>query len=78
MRDVAGDALVAQMREKGRKFTTNLPGFDARTLGLGCHSAEHWIGAHPDLRPCDVQKLGAWAVNDVARQIGAGVGTGTR
>ncbi|KAL9183710.1 hypothetical protein ACHAXT_004566 [Thalassiosira profunda] len=49
--DAAGETLVSQLR---RAVTTDLFPFTPQNLGLGQYSVEHWIGSHPDLRPCDV------------------------
>ena len=54
MNDVAADALLAQLEEV---YTTKLIRFNERILGSYQHSVEHWIGSHPDLRPCDVAPL---------------------
>ena len=49
--DLAGDALVSQLR---RATTTELFPFTPQNLGLNQYSVEHWIGSHPDFQPCDV------------------------
>jgi len=54
MNDIAGDALLAQLQEI---YTTKLIRFNPRILGSYQHSIEHWIGAHPDLKPCDVAPI---------------------
>ena len=54
MNDIAGDALLAQLRGD---YTTKLNPFNERTLGSYQHSVEHWIGSHPDLKPCDVAPM---------------------
>ncbi|KAL9185715.1 hypothetical protein ACHAXT_003492 [Thalassiosira profunda] len=54
--NVAGDSLVAHLRTQ---FTTELLKFNPRILGLKQHSVEHWIGSHPDLRPCDAAPMDA-------------------
>lgn len=55
MVDVSGDVALSALR---RAFTMELHGgqefMSAETLGLDQHSMEHWVGSHPDLRPCDV------------------------
>ena len=51
MNNIAADALLAQVEEI---YTTKLARFNARILGSYQHSIEHWIGSHPDLKPCDV------------------------
>jgi len=51
MNEVAQDALLAQLEEV---YTTKLIRFNERILGSYQHSTEHWIGSHPDLKPCDV------------------------
>eukprot|EP00580_Thalassiosira_gravida_P010502 CAMPEP_0201632570 /NCGR_PEP_ID=MMETSP0493-20130528/6173_1 /ASSEMBLY_ACC=CAM_ASM_000838 /TAXON_ID=420259 /ORGANISM="Thalassiosira gravida, Strain GMp14c1" /LENGTH=907 /DNA_ID=CAMNT_0048104123 /DNA_START=148 /DNA_END=2871 /DNA_ORIENTATION=+ len=51
MTDVAGAALVAEMKET---YTTKLFPLGTRILGSYQHSIDHWIGAHPDLKPCDI------------------------
>lgn len=56
MNDIASNALLAQLKET---YTTKLLRFDARILGSYQHSIEHWIGAHPDLKPCDVAPTSA-------------------
>ena len=54
MNSIAGDALVGKVTEE---YTDVLFGFNPRMLGSYQHSIEHWIGSHPDLRPCDVAPL---------------------
>ena len=54
MNDIAGDALVSKIEET---YTTKLVQFDERILGSYQYSTEHWIGSHPDLRPCDVAPI---------------------
>eukprot|EP00581_Thalassiosira_minuscula_P016461 CAMPEP_0183718684 /NCGR_PEP_ID=MMETSP0737-20130205/11876_1 /TAXON_ID=385413 /ORGANISM="Thalassiosira miniscula, Strain CCMP1093" /LENGTH=824 /DNA_ID=CAMNT_0025948291 /DNA_START=113 /DNA_END=2587 /DNA_ORIENTATION=+ len=51
MYGTAGDAFLAHLRTQ---FTTELFAFNPKILGLHQHSAKHWIGGHPDLKPCDV------------------------
>ena len=51
MNDIAADVLLAQLEEV---YTTKLIRFDERILGSYQHSVEHWIGSHPDLKPCDI------------------------
>jgi hypothetical protein len=51
MHDAADDALVSQLRGA---MTTELFQFTPQNLGLDQYSVEHWIGSHPDFRPCDV------------------------
>jgi hypothetical protein len=46
---VVGDTLVKRMRGD---IMTNL--YPDDKLGLGDSAMEHWIGSHPDLRPCEV------------------------
>ena len=54
MNDIASDALLAKIEEI---FATRLVRFDERILGSYQHSIEHWIGSHPDLRPCDIAPM---------------------
>ena len=54
MNDIAQDALIYQIEEI---YTTKLIAFNQRILGSYQHSVEHWIGSHPDLRPCDVAPI---------------------
>mmetsp|Transcript_44937 Transcript_44937/g.94287 ORF Transcript_44937/g.94287 Transcript_44937/m.94287 type:complete len:944 (+) Transcript_44937:218-3049(+) len=61
MNDIAGDALLLQLEEV---FTTKLIRFDTRILGSHQHSVEHWIGAHPNLKPCDVAPIGGETQSD--------------
>ena len=60
MNDIAGDALVAKV---AKVYTTKLAQFDERMLGSYQHSAEHWIGSHPDLKPCDVAPMNTKEIN---------------
>lgn len=54
MYNIAGDAFLALLR---KQFTTEIVKFTPRILGLNQHSVEHWVGSHPDLKPCDVGTL---------------------
>ena len=51
MNKIAGETLVAHLE---RSFTTELFAFTPQNLGLYHYSVEHWIGSHPDIKPCDV------------------------
>lgn len=51
MYNIAGDFFLAHLR---KQFTTEFFKPTPRTLGLHRHSVDHWIGGHPDLKPCDV------------------------
>jgi len=51
MRSIAREAFLAHLR---KQTTTELFRFTPRILGLKQHSIEHWIGGHPELKPCDV------------------------
>ena len=51
MNDAADDTLVSQLRGA---LTTDLFQFTPQNLGLDQYSVEHWIGSHPDFKPCDV------------------------
>jgi len=51
MEKVAGDALVWKLR---KMIGTNLFDFDPELLGLSQYNTLHWIGSHPNLKPCDV------------------------
>lgn len=51
MNKAAGDALVAHLE---RSLTAELFPFTPQNLGLDHFSVEHWIGSHPDIKPCDV------------------------
>ena len=51
MHDNAGDVFLAHLRTQ---FTSELVKFTPQILGMHQHSIEHWIGSHPDLKPCDV------------------------
>ncbi|KAL7537660.1 hypothetical protein ACHAXR_007985 [Thalassiosira sp. AJA248-18] len=54
MYDVAGDAFIGRLR---KQFTSQLFELTPRILGVKQYSVEHWIGAHPDLKPCDVAPM---------------------
>ncbi|KAL3796945.1 hypothetical protein HJC23_000698 [Cyclotella cryptica] len=54
MNNHAGEALVTHLE---RSFTTNLFPFTPQNLGLSHYSVEHWIGSHPDIKPCDVAPI---------------------
>ena len=71
MDKVAGDALVWKLRNM---IGTNLFGFDPELLGLSQYNVLHWIGSHPNLKPCDVAPVryswlngGLIAPNDYSR-----------
>ena len=51
MNNVAEDALVANLE---KSFTSKLFQFTPQNLGFDHYSVEHWIGSHPDIKPCDV------------------------
>mmetsp|Transcript_20907 Transcript_20907/g.42609 ORF Transcript_20907/g.42609 Transcript_20907/m.42609 type:complete len:888 (+) Transcript_20907:64-2727(+) len=51
MNHIADDVLINHLE---RAFTTELTPFTPRNLGLHQYSIEHWIGSHPDFKPCDV------------------------
>lgn len=54
MYNITGDTYLAHLR---KQFTTELFELDPQILGLHQHSIEHWIGGHPDLKPCDVAPM---------------------
>jgi len=54
MYNIAGDAYLAHLR---KQFTSELFKFNPQIVGLHQHSIEHWIGGHPDLKPCDVAPM---------------------
>jgi hypothetical protein len=51
MNSIASEALVSQLETK---FTTELLPFTPQNIGLDHYSLEHWIGSHPEFKPCDV------------------------
>ena len=51
MNEIAGKTLVTHLE---RSFTSELFAFTPQNLGLDHYSVEHWIGSHPDIKPCDV------------------------
>lgn len=51
MSNVVGGALVTHLE---RSFTSELFSFTPQNIGLDHYSVEHWIGSHPDIKPCDV------------------------
>ncbi|KAL7538372.1 hypothetical protein ACHAXR_008508 [Thalassiosira sp. AJA248-18] len=61
MNDIAGDALLGEIQEI---YTTKLVDFNAQILGSYQHSIEHWIGSHPDLKPCDVAPVNTEKIFD--------------
>ena len=72
MDKVAGDALVWKLR---KTIDTTLFDFDPELLGLGQYNVPHWIGSHPDLKPCDVAPVryswfgGLVAPNEYSRYV---------
>ena len=61
-------------RVEGTYTTRQLP-FTPRVLGSYQHSAEHWIGGHPRLRPCDAAEPRTAEVATAPRE-GAGAPPG--
>ena len=54
----AGDALLIHLY---MGYNSELYELTPRTLGLHQHSIEHWIGSHPDLKPCsEAATLNDW------------------
>ena len=51
MNDITEDVLIKHLE---RAYTTELTPFTPQVLGLDHYSIEHWIGSHPDFKPCDV------------------------
>lgn len=51
MNNLGGEVLVTHLE---RSFTSELFSFTPQNLGLDHYSVEHWIGSHPDIKPCDV------------------------
>jgi hypothetical protein len=50
--DTASNAMVESIR---KRFTTSLfPQMNKAYLGVDEFAMEHWIGSHPDVRPCDL------------------------
>jgi hypothetical protein len=70
--DMVKEALLLQLREK---LLMNLFPESMDRFGLGDKfAADHWIGGHPSIRPCDVSKtksIGYWmeAEQDVASEF---------
>jgi len=54
MNQIAGDILISHLRGI---FTAELFSFTPQNLGLEQYSVEHWIGSHPDLKPCDAAPM---------------------
>jgi hypothetical protein len=46
------------LRLAGQIVTTTFPEDRKDRYGLDRYSTEHWIGSHPDIRPCDVGPKG--------------------
>ena len=51
MNNLSEDALLTHLE---RSFTSELFPFTPQNLGIGHYSVEHWIGSHPDIKPCDI------------------------
>ena len=56
--DLGDDSMIMNLRDK---FLLSLFPFTPQSLGMQQYSIEHWIGAHPNLKPCDVAPM-----NDVS------------
>ena len=63
MNNLAGDVLVKHLEST---FTAELTPFTPENLGMNHFSVEHWIGSHPDVKPCDVVPMKKRWSNDFA------------
>ncbi|KAL7483108.1 hypothetical protein ACHAW6_008756 [Cyclotella cf. meneghiniana] len=63
MNNLAGDVLVKHLEGT---FTAELTPFTPENLGMNHFSVEHWIGSHPDVRPCDAVPMKMRWSNDIA------------
>mmetsp|Transcript_28003 Transcript_28003/g.58862 ORF Transcript_28003/g.58862 Transcript_28003/m.58862 type:complete len:898 (-) Transcript_28003:127-2820(-) len=65
MHDIVDDVLVKKVEGV---YTAELSRFTPRNLGLDQYSIEHWIGSHPDFRPCDVAPVPTYTPTSTRNQ----------
>jgi len=63
MREFIAKTMIAYIFTKLQFHVLDL---NIERLGLDGYSMDHWVGSHPDLRPCDVsnQPLAFWSTQD--------------
>ncbi|KAL3783743.1 hypothetical protein HJC23_004862 [Cyclotella cryptica] len=63
MNKLAGDVLVKHLEST---FTAEFTPFTPENLGMNHYSVEHWIGSHPDVKPCAVVPMTKSRSNGIA------------